>query len=99
MRRARPQLLATSRRETGDSPSPPEKCTGHSARRGDTLPPFRRLLTCNFRARAQVRHKLAGYDGTAVAVRSVAGQVQQLIQDATDINLLSRMYHGWAALC
>ena len=42
----------------------------------------------------RVAAKLDGYEGSEI--RSVAGQVQQLLQDAQDPDLLCALYPGWA---
>ncbi|KAJ8476072.1 hypothetical protein OPV22_019799 [Ensete ventricosum] len=47
------------------------------------------------RATLRVKEKLDGYE--AGEIRSVQGQVQQLIQDAIDIDRLCHMFPGWAA--
>lgn len=47
------------------------------------------------RALMRVKQKLDGYEGGEM--RSVHGQVQQLIQDAIDADRLCRMFPGWAA--
>ena len=47
------------------------------------------------RALMRVSQKLDGYEGSEL--RSVEGQVQQLLQDAQDLDYLSQMYAGWAA--
>jgi ataxia telangiectasia mutated family protein len=47
------------------------------------------------RALMRVAAKLDGYEGGEL--RSVAGQVQQLLQDARDPDLLCALYPGWAA--
>ena len=46
------------------------------------------------RALVRVAAKLDGYEGAEL--RSVAGQVQQLLQDAQDPDLLCALYPGWA---
>jgi phosphatidylinositol kinase/protein kinase (PI-3 family) len=46
------------------------------------------------RALMRVAAKLDGYEGSEL--RSVAGQVQQLLQDARDPDLLCALYPGWA---
>lgn len=46
------------------------------------------------RALMRVAAKLDGYEGGEL--RSVAGQVQQLLQDARDPDLLCALYPGWA---
>ena len=46
------------------------------------------------RALMRVAAKLDGYEGSEI--RSVAGQVQQLLQDAQDPDLLCALYPGWA---
>jgi len=43
----------------------------------------------------RVKQKLDGYEEGEI--RSVEGQVQQLLHDAQDEEKLSKMYHGWAA--
>ncbi|KAG0493501.1 hypothetical protein HPP92_004495 [Vanilla planifolia] len=47
------------------------------------------------RAILRVKQKLDGYEDGEM--RSVAGQVQQLIQDAIDTDRLSQMFPGWGA--
>ena len=47
------------------------------------------------RALLRVKQKLDGYEEGEI--RSVEGQVQQLLHDAQDEEKLSKMYHGWAA--
>ena len=47
------------------------------------------------RALLRVKQKLDGYEEGEI--RSVEGQVQQLLHDAQDEDNLSMMYHGWAA--
>ena len=47
------------------------------------------------RALMRVAQKLDGYEGSEL--RSVEGQVQQLLQDAQDPEKLCAMYPGWAA--
>ncbi|XP_042436712.1 serine/threonine-protein kinase ATM-like isoform X3 [Zingiber officinale] len=47
------------------------------------------------RATLRIKEKLDGYE--AGEIRSVQGQVQQLIQDAIDIDRLCHMFPGWAA--
>ncbi|URE12214.1 FATC domain [Musa troglodytarum] len=47
------------------------------------------------RATLRVKEKLDGYE--AGEIRSVQGQVQQLIQDAIDMDRLCHMFPGWAA--
>nr|XP_029123739.1 serine/threonine-protein kinase ATM isoform X3 [Elaeis guineensis] len=47
------------------------------------------------RATLRVKEKLDGYEGGEM--RSVQGQVQQLIQDATDTDRLCQMFPGWGA--
>ena len=46
------------------------------------------------RALVRVAAKLDGYEGAEL--RTVAGQVQQLLQDAQDPDLLCALYPGWA---
>lgn len=46
------------------------------------------------RALMRVEQKLDGYEGSEL--RSVEGQVQQLLQDAQDPEKLCAMYPGWA---
>ncbi|KAK3160101.1 hypothetical protein QOZ80_1BG0055200 [Eleusine coracana subsp. coracana] len=46
------------------------------------------------RAILRVKQKLDGYEDGEM--RSVQGQVQQLIQDAVDVDRLSQMFPGWA---
>ena len=43
----------------------------------------------------RVAQKLDGYEGSEL--RSIEGQVQQLLQDAQDPEKLCAMYPGWAA--
>ncbi|MCO5564110.1 hypothetical protein L7F22_017766 [Adiantum nelumboides] len=47
------------------------------------------------RALMRVKQKLDGYEGGDM--RSIEGQVQQLIQDAQDSDKLCQMYPGWGA--
>lgn len=47
------------------------------------------------RATLRVKQKLDGYEGGEM--RSVQGQVQQLIQDAIDVDRLCQMFPGWGA--
>ena len=47
------------------------------------------------RALMRVAQKLDGYEGSEL--RSIEGQVQQLLQDAQDPEKLCAMYPGWAA--
>ncbi|KAH7658740.1 Non-specific serine/threonine protein kinase protein [Dioscorea alata] len=47
------------------------------------------------RAKLRVKQKLDGYEEGEL--RSVQGQVQQLIQDAIDIDRLCQMFPGWGA--
>ncbi|GAO52708.1 hypothetical protein G7K_6779-t1 [Saitoella complicata NRRL Y-17804] len=49
------------------------------------------------RALENIRRKLEGYIGTEVLPLSVAGQVQELIRQATNPDLLAQMYVGWAS--
>ena len=47
------------------------------------------------RALMRVAQKLDGYEGSEL--RSIEGQVQQLLQDAQDPEKLCAMYPGWAS--
>jgi len=48
------------------------------------------------RALLRVRQKLSGQDGADGEVRSVAAQVQALLQEAQDRDRLCVLFHGWA---
>ncbi len=48
------------------------------------------------RALLRIKQKLEGVEGGEGEARGVEGQVQQLLHDAQDPDLLSRMYAGWA---
>jgi ataxia telangiectasia mutated family protein len=90
-----PERAAERQREVEEDEPSGEKPNGR--RRGETKAapavPAEGNLDAE-RALMRVAAKLDGYEGSEL--RSVAGQVQQLLQDARDPDLLCALYPGWA---
>ena len=90
-----PERAAERQREVEEDEPGDEKPNGR--RRGETKAapavPAEGNLDAE-RALMRVAAKLDGYEGSEL--RSVAGQVQQLLQDARDPDLLCALYPGWA---